>query len=60
MAAKSRMPIVLPRHVTSMTNPPVVVAVALVASLVTACGSRPEAIDAAKSPEQIVFARSED
>lgn len=37
-------------------------AIVLTASLVTACGlsSRPEAIDAAKSPEQVVFARSQD
>jgi len=44
-----------------MTNPLVLTAV-LVASLAMACGfsSRPEAIDAAKSPEQIVFARSKD
>jgi pimeloyl-ACP methyl ester carboxylesterase len=62
MVSKRPKPIVLARHVAGMTNPPAVVAVVLVlvASLVTACGSRPEAIDAAKSPEQIVFARSRD
>ena len=45
-----------------MTNPPALTAVVLIASLAMACGllSRPEAIDAAKSPEQIVFARSKD
>lgn len=43
-----------------MTNPLVLTAVVLIVSLAMACGrsSRPEAIDAAKSPEQIVFARS--
>ena len=35
-------------------------AIVLIASLGTACRSRPEAIDAAKSPEQVVFARSQD
>jgi pimeloyl-ACP methyl ester carboxylesterase len=37
-------------------------AIVLAASLVTACGksSRPEVIDGAKSPEQVVFARSHD
>lgn len=34
--------------------------VVLIGSLALACGSRPRAIDAAKSPEQIVFARSKD
>jgi dienelactone hydrolase len=45
-----------------MTNPPALTAVVLIASLAMACGlsSRPETIDAAKSPEQIVFARSKD
>jgi pimeloyl-ACP methyl ester carboxylesterase len=43
-----------------MTNLHALTAVALIASLVTACGSRPEAIDAAKSPEQVVFVRSQD
>jgi pimeloyl-ACP methyl ester carboxylesterase len=35
-------------------------AIVLIASLGVACRSRPEAIDAAKSPEQVVFARSQD
>ena len=35
-------------------------AIVLIASLGIACRSRPEAIDAAKSPEQVVFARSQD
>jgi dienelactone hydrolase len=50
------------RDVARMTRPPTLTAVVLIASLVTACGllSRPEAIDAAKSPEQVVFARSQD
>jgi len=45
-----------------MTSPSALTAVVLITSLALACGvlSRPEAIDAAKSPEQIVFARSKD
>lgn len=43
----------------NVTNPPVLTIV-LVATLVSACGSRPETIDPAKSPEQVVFARSSD
>jgi pimeloyl-ACP methyl ester carboxylesterase len=43
-----------------MIHMPTLIAVVLIASLVTACGSPPEAINAAKSPEQIVFARSQD
>jgi pimeloyl-ACP methyl ester carboxylesterase len=35
-------------------------AVVLIASLGMACRSRPEAIDPAKSPEQVIFARSQD
>ena len=42
-----------------MTNPQALL-VLIVAWLVTACGSRPEAIEAAKSAEQVVFVRSED
>ena len=50
-----------PAHdVARMIHPPALTAVVLIASLVTACGPRPEAIDAAKSPEQVVFARSQD
>ena len=43
-------------------RPLALAAIALTASLVAACGpsSRPEAIEAAKSPEQVVFARSQD
>jgi len=45
-----------------MTSLRTLIAVSLVGSLATACGSssRPEAIGAAKSAEQIVFARSTD
>jgi pimeloyl-ACP methyl ester carboxylesterase len=37
-----------------------VISVALIAAVASACRSRPEAVDAAKSPEQVVFARSSD
>lgn len=43
-----------------MTNRAKLTAVVLIGALVAACGSPPEAIDAAKSPEQVVFARSQD
>jgi pimeloyl-ACP methyl ester carboxylesterase len=43
-----------------MINPLALTAIVLIVSLVTACRSRPEAIDPAKSPEQVVFARSHD
>lgn len=42
------------------TTSSVTLTIVLIASLMTACGSRPEAIDGAKSPEQVVFARSQD
>ena len=48
------------RRLARMTYAAALAAVVLVASLATACGSRPEAIDPARSPEQIVFARSQD
>ena len=47
---------------SSLRRPLALTATLLAASLFSSCGkwSRPEAIDPAKSPEQIVFARSQD
>ncbi len=60
MVSERPEPILPARDVARMTNPPALTAVVLIASLVTACGSRPEAIDPPSSPEQVVFARSQD